>query len=50
VQCFALSGTCVIVVGADAIDLEDGGYDSRPGEALGKTDTQLVTGLSLRFD
>jgi putative salt-induced outer membrane protein len=25
-------------------------YDSRPGEGLGKTDTQLVTGVSLRFD
>ncbi len=25
-------------------------YDSRPGAGLGKTDTQLVTGLSLRFD
>jgi putative salt-induced outer membrane protein len=25
-------------------------YDSRPGEGVGKTDTQLVTGVSLRLD
>lgn len=25
-------------------------YDSKPGEGLGKTDTQLVTGVSLRLD